>query len=197
MLFESGEIVKLTERTIRALAAPDPSGKQRLYWDDEPKGFGVLGSGKTKTNTFILQRAVNGKTRRITIAPILGVAGEVEEARSKARQKLSDFFYKGIDPKAEPASGTLRLALEVYLSSRTLRPRTASSYRDAIENRLKDWIDHPLALINPTMVLERHATLTANNGKAVADGSMRVLRALYNNAPISPPTGACRPTRSG
>ena len=95
--------MKLTEKAIRALAAPDPSGKQKLYWDDEPKGFGVLCSGVTRTKTFILQRPVNGKTRRITIAPVLGVAGEVEAARSKAREKLADFFYKGIDPKADPA----------------------------------------------------------------------------------------------
>ena len=50
--------MKLTERTIKGLAAPDPSGKQKLYWDDEPKGFGVLCSGVTTTKTFILQRAV-------------------------------------------------------------------------------------------------------------------------------------------
>ena len=161
----------------RALTAPDPSGKQKLYWDDEPKGFGVLCRGVTRTKTFILQRAVNGKTRRITIAPVLGVAGEVEEARSKAREKLSNFFYKGIDPKADPSwrhapqgAGGLSLA-------ETLRPRSASSYRDAVERNLRDWLDRPLAEITPTMVLERHAELTENNGRAVADGTMRVLRA--------------------
>ena len=174
--------MKLTERSVKGLAAPDPSGKQKLYWDDEPKGFGVLCSGVTRAKTFILQRAVNGRTRRITIAPVLGVAGELDEARAKARQKLSDFFYKGIDPKDEPASGTVRLALEVYLSSRTLRPRTAASYRDAVERQLKDWIDLPLSEITPTMVLDRHADLTKANGKAVADGTMRVLRAIYNGA---------------
>ena len=173
--------MKLTERTIKGLPAPDPSGKQRLHWDDEPKGFGVLCSGVTNTKTFILQRAVNGKTRRITIAPVLGIQGELDDARAKAREKLANFFYKGIDPKDDPAAGTLRSALEVYLSSRSLKPRTALSYRDAVERQLRSWLDLPLADITPTMVLERHAALTKASGKAAADGVMRVLRAVYNN----------------
>ena len=39
----------------------------------------------------------------------------------------------------------------------------------------------PLAKITPKMVLDRHAELTKDNGRAVADGTMRVLRAIYNN----------------
>jgi integrase len=174
--------LRLTERTIKGLPAPDPSGKQKLHWDEEPKGFGVLCSGVTRKKTFVLQRAVNGRTRRITIAPVLGVAGEVEAARAKARQKLADFFYKGIDPKDAPAGGTLRQALAVYISSRTLKPRSAASYRDAVERLLTDWLDLPLSRITPAMVLDRHGLLTKASGRAAADGTMRVLRAVYNGA---------------
>ena len=34
--------LKLTARAIERLPAPDPSGKQTLYWDTELRGFGVL-----------------------------------------------------------------------------------------------------------------------------------------------------------
>ena len=33
--------LKLTEKTIAKLPAPDPSGKQVLHWDTELKGFGL------------------------------------------------------------------------------------------------------------------------------------------------------------
>jgi hypothetical protein len=113
--------MKLTDSTIRRLPAPDPSGKQRLHWADEPRGFGVLCSGVSNAKTFVLQRAVNGKTRRVTIAPVVGITGELDAARAKARQKLADYFYRNIDPKDDVAAGTLRTALEVYLAARSLR----------------------------------------------------------------------------
>ena len=39
--------VKLTKAAVEKRKAPDPSGKQRLIWDTELKGFGLLLSGKT------------------------------------------------------------------------------------------------------------------------------------------------------
>jgi integrase len=172
--------MKLTESAIRRLPAPDPSGKQKLHFADEPKGFAVLCSGVSNARTFVLQRAVNGKTRRVTIAPVVGVAGEFEAARAKARRKLADFFYKGIDPKDDVAAGTLGTALEVYLAARSLRPRTIANYRDAIERNLAPWLDLPLRDITPAMVLKRHAEIDERGGGA--NGTMRVLRAVYNHA---------------
>ena len=40
---------------IAKLKAPDPSGKQVLYWDDSLKGFAVLVSGVSNTKTFVVQ----------------------------------------------------------------------------------------------------------------------------------------------
>src|SRR5258708_3969007 len=172
--------MKLTDSTIRRLPAPDPSGKQRLHWADEPRGFGVLCSGVSNAKTFVLQRAVNGKTRRVTIAPVVGITGELDAARAKARQKLADYFYRNIDPKDDVAAGTLRTALEVYLAARSLRPRTIENYRDAIERNLAPWLDLPLRDISPAMVVKRHAEIDERGGGA--NGTMRVLRAVYNHA---------------
>jgi hypothetical protein len=62
--------LKLTAKSIAGLKAPDPSGKQVLYFDSELKGFGVLVSGKTNAKTFVAQRDLpGGKTRRISLGP--------------------------------------------------------------------------------------------------------------------------------
>jgi hypothetical protein len=45
--------IKLTKGQLKRIKAPDPSGKQKIVWDAELKGFGVLISGVTATKTFI------------------------------------------------------------------------------------------------------------------------------------------------
>jgi hypothetical protein len=42
--------LRLTEKAVRGLPAPDPSGKQVLYWDKELKGLGVLCSGTSEAS---------------------------------------------------------------------------------------------------------------------------------------------------
>jgi hypothetical protein len=63
--------LKLTEKAIMKLQAPDPSGKQCLHWDTELKGFGVLCSGLSNARTFIVQRTLaDGRSRRVTIGAV-------------------------------------------------------------------------------------------------------------------------------
>src|SRR5712692_11448637 len=52
--------VKLTKTAIEGIEAPDPSGRQAIYWDTVERGFGVLVSGTTKAKTFIAQRRLRG-----------------------------------------------------------------------------------------------------------------------------------------
>ena len=61
---------KLTQKVVDRLPAPDPGGRQVLHWDTELKGFGVLCSGTTTAQSFIVQRdLVGGRTRRVTVGP--------------------------------------------------------------------------------------------------------------------------------
>ena len=78
--------LKLTEKSIARLPAPDPSGKQVPYWDQDLKGFGVLVSGKTNGKSFIVQRDLpDGRTRRITIAACADVPqGRIQKSRNQA-----------------------------------------------------------------------------------------------------------------
>ena len=140
---------KITERAIARLPAPDPSGKQKLYWDVDLRGFGLLCSGVTNAKTFVVQGAVDGKTRRVTLAPtnVLSVA----EARQRAREVIAG-FYSGIDPKAPRRAATLRQALDAYLEARhALKPKTARDFRGAIERHLADWLDKRLPEITGDM----------------------------------------------
>jgi Arm DNA-binding domain len=91
----------LTERTITKLPAPDPSGRQTLYWDSDHKnalaGFAVLCSGATHSKTYIVQRTLpGGRNRRVTVGAVNGLSLE------KARELAADILHQlrhGHDPK--------------------------------------------------------------------------------------------------
>jgi integrase len=179
---------KLTEKTVARLRAPDPSGKQRVFWDADLRGFGVLCSGVSTAKTYVAQKDLpNGKTRRVTVASVAELA--LADARARAAELLVD-MRRGVDPKtARKASPTLRAALDAYLSARAdLRPRSAAGYRDAVERHLKDWLDFQLSDITREMVeamlkqiaAEASGTRAGATGHAAANGAMRALRLIYN-----------------
>ena len=119
--------IRLTEKSIAKLRAPDPSGKQVLYWDDELRGFGVLASGVTNAKTDVVQRALpGGRTRRVTVGSVAAL--KLDAATQRAKELLAA-FYRGQDPKAgRRGEATLRSALDEYLQSRSdLRPRSAAA----------------------------------------------------------------------
>jgi integrase len=150
--------LKLTQKAVDRLKAPDPSGRQVMYWDTHKRGFGVRVSGATNDKSYIVQRAINGNTRRITVGPTNVLP--LGEAKVRADALLGD-FYKGIDPKAKKAaSATLGSVLDDYLADRKdLRPRTRESYRAAVNGHLKPWIDRPLSTITRDMVERKHVEI--------------------------------------
>ena len=57
---------RMTRRMVADLQAPDPSGKQVIFWDGELKGFGVLVSGKTTAKCLTTNR--NGCVRSMPLS---------------------------------------------------------------------------------------------------------------------------------
>ncbi len=58
--------IRLTEKSIAKLKAPDPSGRQTLHWDSELKGFAVLCSGVSNVKTSLSSATCpTVKTRRV------------------------------------------------------------------------------------------------------------------------------------
>jgi hypothetical protein len=78
---------------------------------------------------------------------------------------------------------TLGEAFAEYLSARNeLRPKTVKDYERVMAVSFGDWRKRPLVKITGDMVGKRHAVLGERYGKAWANLSMRVLRALFNFA---------------
>jgi hypothetical protein len=122
--------VRLTEKTISRLAAPHPSGRQVLHWDDQLKGFAFLCSGTTNSKTYVVQRTLpSGRSRRLTVGAVNELA--LTAARDRAADML-DGLRRGVDPKAKVMiTPTLRWALNDYLAARknNLRPASVRMYR--------------------------------------------------------------------
>jgi integrase len=214
--------VKLTETRVRRLEAPDPSGRQRLFWDAELKGFGVLVSGKTTAKTYIAQRKLpGGLTRRVTVGSVAEI--ELDRARAMAADLLNDMRH-GRDPKAlrrSAAAWTLRRALDEYLrDNRQIAAKTRAGYRSAVEGYLAGWLDLPLGQITREMVEDRHRQIQSGveaarcakaakagrdlakpahwggvAGASTANGAMRALRAVWNHAADRAPDLPPNPVR--
>jgi integrase len=174
--------MKLTKSVVEGLSAPALG--YTLHWDGQLKGFGVRITARG-VKTFVLQRRVNGKERRITIGRLGPFTAE--QARREAT-KLLGAIATGRDPvaerkQAELAAVTLGETFTEYLSARgDLRPNTVKGYQRVMGISFGDWRKRPLVEITGDMVGKRHAVLGERYGKAQANLSMRVLRALFNFA---------------
>lgn len=162
-----------------------PEKGQEFYRDDELKGFAlrVTSSG---AKSFILEKRVNGKVKRITLGRYPGLT--VEQARKEA-QKLSGKIATGIDPiaaKKESLSKviTLRQVFQDYALARknNLKANTLRDYERVLNQVVKDWLDKPLLSITKDKVAKRHAEYGEQKSQAGANLVMRVLRALFNFA---------------
>src|SRR4249919_2283626 len=117
--------IKLTKKgAIEALPAPDPSGKQTLYWAD--------GSA---TKSWVCQGNLpSGKSRRITLGPVAALS--LEQAWEMARPKVVAML-EGRDPKLtvpqrQLASMTVAEVFEEYLAANSnLAESTITMYRHA------------------------------------------------------------------
>ena len=181
--------IKLTEKTVEKLRAPDPSGRQVLHWDADLKGFGVLCSGTSNTRSYVVQAAIAGNTRRITVGRVNVL--KLATARQKAAEVLAGLVL-GHDPKAAAGSApTLAAVLKDYLAARgsNLSPRTTQTYSDLVKLHLDAWLAKPINQITAEMVENRHRAIAdavakagRSSGKATANSVMRVLRLLWNHA---------------
>ena len=203
--------IKLTLAVIDGLPAPDPSGKQILYWDAELKGFGVVCSGKTGAKTYIVQRDIYGKTRRIKVGAVNVLS--LDKARGEAVKLLAE-FVSGVDPQARRRADadaarrdregavTLQMALDDFVAAKVgLKSKTIADTKAVFSRHLKDWAGRPLREITRADVVAKHRAIKmaisvdetpdsrtgAIPGGCSANIAVRVIRGLYNHARLSVP----------
>ena len=176
-------LVKLNKSFVDDANLPD--GRDQIFYrDKEIRGFAlrVTSSG---TKSFVVEKMIGNKIRRIT----LGKYGALttEDARKQAQALIGD-ISKCKDPVAEKKatklrSITLREVFDDYLRTRkTLKPKTIYDYNRVLNLAFKNWGNKPLTSITKDKVTKLHDSLGKERGKAYANLSMRVLRALFNFA---------------
>ncbi|MDG1287904.1 MAG: integrase family protein [Rickettsiales bacterium] len=175
--------VKLTKRAIDDIALAE-HGKQKFYWDTELRGFGLRVGSASKT--FIVQKDMNGKSKRASI----GRYGTwtLEEARKEAREHLVQ-MDKGVDVAAEKrkvAAESITLVEAWALHKEAMKrknasPNTIDDYERAVNTHLSKWKNRNLADITRAEVKETHSTIGKTGGYG-ANGMMRCFRAIYNTA---------------
>lgn len=197
---------KLTISTLKSRCLPPDPGETtslgnavrlRFYWDSDVHGFGVIvrpskpsgedGKDHGPTKTFIVQRDINGRTRRVTIGQ-LGMM-TVEEARVRARKAIVQ-MCDGVDPnrakREKKARGvTLGEAMDWHLDAmrrKEASPRSTATLQGEVARLLGDWLPRPLAEITRNDCAARHGAITEANGSYVANRVMRHFRACFNTA---------------
>ncbi len=175
--------MRLTKSFIDKIKPPVDQ-QQVFYRDEQLKGF-ALRVTKAGAKSFVLEKLIQGKLRRLTI----GRYGELtaEQARREAQNLLGQ-IATGRDPIAEKqakkaCSVTLRETFKDYIQARKdLKPKTIYDYEQLLSNVFPDWLSKPLLSITKDKVVKRHSKTGDERGHACANLAMRVLRALFNFA---------------
>jgi integrase len=176
--------IKLTKSKVEAL--PVPTDKDQVfYWDSETRGFGLRVTANG-ARSYIVQRPVNGKTRRFTLGPhgVLTCDG----ARKRAMEKLLEMM-DGINPQTEKKreaahTETLRNVMTDYLAHKrtkhgALRPTSKADIEKCVTKIFSEWADKPVVTITRDACLKRFRDLS-KTAPAQANQSFRNLRALLN-----------------
>jgi integrase len=173
--------LKFTKKSVESL--PFEPDKQKLYWDTELKGFGLLVSRTTKT--YIVQRTSGGKSIRTTIGSHKIYVPET--ARPKAIEHLAK-IAEGKNPNQlkkdqKTKKITLDQIVKKYLAERQhqLKPRTIRNYEDYIKNHLSDWCNKALADLTPDMIIKRHNDIQQSK-KYAAMHTFKFLETLFRYA---------------
>jgi integrase len=117
--------VHLTDRTIAALPIPSTAARQRDYWDDVLRGFGVRVSYGGK-RAFVVRYRVGRRLRRLTIGPY--PAKSLADARKEARSIIGQ-AADGADPAGDK---------QEHLKGETFRD-LAKAYIEMAEKRHRSW----------------------------------------------------------
>lgn len=188
---------KLTQATVARLVELHPPGTQ--IYDEEVSGLRVVIGGRSASYKLV-GRINDGSGRYVSI--IVGRTDELslKSARDRARE-LRLAMRRGEDPRVKKRTApTLKEAWERYRDNRCrdLHPLTRAWYEEKVENRLRPLLNVPLDKLDGETVRALHERITRGGHPFAANGAMRALKALYNDASRSfdlPPNPVSRSVR--
>lgn len=172
---------KLTQAAVNRLAEDHPTGAQ--IYDADVSGLRIVVGSKSSSYKLV-GRINDGSERYVSI--IIGRTDEIslKTARDKAAE-LKLALRRGEDPRAPKRSTpSLRTAWERYKETRgpELQPSTLVWYEEKVLRVLKPILDVPLDKLDRETVRALHEKITRKNGPYGANGAMRALKAVYNDA---------------
>lgn len=188
---------KLTQGAVNKIAEDHPTGTQ--IYDADTSGLRIVVGSKSSSYKLV-GRINDGSDRYISV-----VIGRIDEISLKTAPERSAeiklALRRGEDPRMQKrAVPSIRTAWERYKETRgrDLRPSTGAWYEQKVHLVLKAIIDIPFDKLDRETVRSLHEKITRKNGPYTANGSMRVLKALYNDAARSldlPPNPVSRAVR--
>ena len=172
---------KLTKKLIDATACPTRG--QVFLRDDELKGFALRLTPGAKT--FVLEKRIHGRMRRISIGPFGPLT--VEQARTIANEHVGR-IAKGEDPAQDRLNQRHELTFgklaDLYLERHAL-PRKRSSRNDVamINNHLTEWKTRKLSSIARSDMVLLHAKV-GQTAPYAANRLLALVRKMFNLAQI-------------
>lgn len=172
--------MKLTQLSINKI--PIPVNKQKIYYDDNLKGFAVRVTS-TGIKSYCLEKKMGNKLRRITISRTNELS--LDDAKKEA-QKLLGSIAIGANPYLErKMSGEKYVNIydifQMYLHARKhLSISTINTYNRVMNNYLKEWHVLTPCFITKEMISKKHIELAEEHDPATANLTMTLLKSIYN-----------------
>ena len=172
---------RLTQATVNRIAELHEKGAQ--VYDEDVSGLRIVVGSKSDSYKLV-GRINDGSDRYVSI--VIGRTDEVSlnTARDKANE-LRLTLRRGDDPRfAKRAVTCLRTAWARYKDTRgvELRPSTVGWYEEKVQGPLKPILDIPFDRLDRETVRSLHEKITRKSGPYGANGAMRALKAIYNDA---------------
>lgn len=172
--------IKLTKRLIDAAECPEDG--QTFLRDSEIPGFAVRLTKGAKT--FVLEKRINGRPRRVTIGPYGALT--LEQARDEARKLIGRIVsgenpaQEKIDRRSELTFGDLKdRFLEDYAPRK--RQGAVKDDRNRLNRHTKQWWTRKLSEITRADVSRLHIEI-GKTAPAEANRVASLIRRLFNLA---------------
>jgi len=171
--------MKLTKKVVEAV--DHPSQGQAFVRDDELRGFALRITPGSKT--FILERAIHGRVRRMTLGRFGALT--VDQARDLAKVKIGE-IAQGNDPaearKQRRQSATFGDLETLYLERHAVHKKSASNDVTLLDKHLAGWRSRRLSAITRADVSTRHAEMGSMGSTTNANRMIALVRCMFNLA---------------